>query len=258
MKNILPLFAAAFIALTVLNPSSASALTMNAGVYTWYAWWDFPEDTYEKIDTDPGLAYGPVLSVDFNETFSLSFLFLYGNFDASGKDYSDAVLHGGYVISNEYSIDRYDGDTVINMKLNRYFKLFLGLKYSAFKYDLTSSIPTGASYTAKFKHSALGPGAGLSVTLPLSQNLFISGSLGGLYLRGSEDYSDSQGNSSSLDIKDKGYNSGASLLYYIAPASTTIILGGRYQKVKTKYEDGYTNKSRFYGVTLSAVYSFSL
>lgn len=258
MKKIAVTLATVFILLTVFHPSNASATTMSAGIYSWYAWWDFPEDTYENIDTDPGLVYGPVLSVNFNETFSLSFVFLYGNFNAEGTDNSDAVLYGGYVITNKYDIDRYDGDTALNMKLNRYLKLFLGIKYSAFKYDLTASIPTGASYTAEFDHSTFGPGAGFSVIFPLYQGLYITGSFGGLYLRGSEEYSDSKGRTSNQDIKDYGYNTGISLVYHIAPASTTISLGGRYQYIKTEYEDGFKNSSNFYGITLSAVYSFEL
>ncbi|HQP50237.1 MAG TPA: Lpg1974 family pore-forming outer membrane protein [Spirochaetota bacterium] len=258
MKKIILSLTAIIILLTGIHSSKASALTMSAGVYTWYAWWDFPEDTYEDIDADPSLMYGPALSVKLNETFSLSFLFLYGNFNAEGTDNSDAVLFGGDVISNKYDIDRYDIDTALNVKMNRYIKFYLGIKYSAFKYDLSGSIPTGDSYSAEFDHNAFGPGAGLSVVLPLYQNLYIMGNFGGLYLWGKEDYSNSNGETDSSDIKDYGYNTSVSLVYYIAPASTTISLGGRYQYIKTEYEDGFKCDSKFYGITLSAIYTFSI
>ena len=38
----------------------------------------------------------------------------------------------------------------------------------------------------KVKHNSLGPGAGLSLLVPLGENYILIGSIGGLYLRGEE------------------------------------------------------------------------
>jgi hypothetical protein len=226
---------------------------MSAGVYTWYSWWDFPEDDYEKVRTDPGFVYGPTLSVNLNESYSLTFVFLYGMFDADGKDYEDSKLYGGPVVSYTYDIKRYDSDTALNYRLNDYLKVYLGVKYSAFSYKLE-----GTSYDVDFDHDTFGPGAGLSASFPVFNNTFLIVNVGGLYLVGNENYTATSGESGKFDIKDYGYNTSVLLAYYIEPASTTITLGGRYQYIKTEYDDGFENESKFYGITLTASYLFSL
>lgn len=253
MKRYLLALSAALIMLAFFNPLTASAIDMSAGVYTWYSWWDFPEDEYDNTKTDPGLIYGPTLSVNINEFCSLTFVFLYGEFDAKGESTYYLVNAVGPVNYYTYDIKRYDSDTALNFKLNSYFKLYAGVKYLAFSYKLNGSFAD-----ADFDHKSFGPAAGLSVTIPVVQNLFIIGNAGGLYLRGHESYSDSIGYSNKFKIKDYGYNTGLSLAYYIEPASTSVSLGGRYQYVKTEYDDGFSNKSKFYGITLSAAYMFSI
>ncbi|MCL1832874.1 MAG: hypothetical protein FWG49_00070, partial [Leptospirales bacterium] len=58
-------------------------------------------------------------------------------------------------------------------------------------------------------------------------------------------------------------NSNLSLAYYIASASTTISLGGRYQYVRIKSNAGdnsfpVTINNTTYGITLTATYSFNI
>jgi hypothetical protein len=59
---------------------------------------------------------------------------------------------------------------------------------------------------------------------------------------------------------ERGVNTSLSLAYYIEPASTTINLGGRYQYIRTKYEENTDcmDENHFYGITLSATYSFGI
>lgn len=253
MKKLLLQFSAVFILFAFIIPGKASAVNMSAGVYTWYTWWDFPEDDYEKVETDPGFVYGPTLSVNLSDSFSFTFVFLYGTFDADGKNYENSILYGDPVIRYTYDIDRYDSDTAINYKLNDYLKVYLGVKYSAFSYKLN-----GTLYDIDFDHDTFGPGAGLSLTFPVVSNIFIIANAGGLYLIGNENYTASTGESEKFDIKDYGYNTSILLAYYVEPASTSIALGGRYQYIKTEYDDGFENESKFYGITLSASYLFSL
>jgi len=109
--------------------------------------------------------------------------------------------------------------------------------------------------------------------LPLIENLFILGHLSGFVLLNKEtsEYIDMAGPRSIIHLEpggnDYGFNSGLSLAYYIAPVSTTISLGGRFQYIKTNYSSGRDSfhgsyydhdTSMFYGVTLTATYSFAI
>jgi hypothetical protein len=86
-----------------------------------------------------------------------------------------------------------------------------------------------------------------------------------MYLWGDEKVVNKSQESKS-DIKQYGINSSLSIAYYIAPASTVISLGGRYQYYKTVYynidiDDWgllHDYKDKFYGITLTATYSFSI
>ncbi|HNX23893.1 MAG TPA: hypothetical protein PKG60_07565 [Spirochaetota bacterium] len=107
------------------------------------------------------------------------------------------------------------------------------------------------------EHNSFGPATGISAVFPLSNDFFLIGNLGGFYLWGNEENSGS-GYSKTSKSKDYGLNSTLSIAYYINSASTTISLGGRYQYLKMDYEDQDTTDTKFYGITLSATYSFSI
>jgi len=107
-----------------------------------------------------------------------------------------------------------------------------------------------------FSHESTGPGAGISFVIPAGGNFFILGNFSGLYLWGTE-----ENNNVEYKYNEYGANSSISLAYYIVPASTTISLGGRYQIFQTVYGDDSEDDDithRFYGVTLSATYSFNI
>ena len=81
-----------------------------------------------------------------------------------------------------------------------------------------------------------------------------------MYLKGNEDENERD---YSEKTNEYGGNASLSLAYYIPDASTTISLGGRYQQLKIDYIDPDTTNvsdsmSRFYGVTLTAVYTFNI
>ncbi len=252
MKRLIFTFSLFVIFLTTVFPSAGSAVEMSAGVYTWYSWWDMPEDDNE---IDPALLYGPALSVGFADNMSLTFVFLYGNFDLKQTD----VDTGG---SYNVEINRMDGDIALNYRLNSFLKIYLGGKYTSYSYDLgADDSPMGASID--FDHTLFGPGAGLSVTFPLGNSFYFIGNAGGFYLWGEEETSSSAFPKTKADCKNYGLNTGISVAYYIVPASTTISLGGRYQHIKTWTEgtDGESDvkgTDKFYGITLSATYSFSI
>ena len=218
MKKLLLL---AFIALCtgIIIPQKLYAVDISVGASTWYVWWD-----RDEVDIDPAFLYGPVLAAKFTDNFNMTFVYLHGRFDA--KD-----------TANTFTMKRNDSDIALNFRLNNYFKLFAGMKYMSY-----SGIGNNTSY---------GPGLGISATFPILENLFLLANISIIYLWGDNDGG---------DFKEQGTNSSLSLAYYIASASTVISLGGRYQEFTTVYDDN--NKSRikheFYGVTLTATYTFSI
>jgi hypothetical protein len=238
MKKLILLTAISFIWITAVLPLNVSAADITVGATTWYSWWDFDNpDNNDNPDIDPTLLYGPAFSVKFSDDFNLTFVYLYGKFDMNESEGTNEIA-------------RNDSDLALNYRLNDYFKIFAGVKYMGYTF-------TG------FEHIGYGPGAGISFVLPLGNDFFVLGNISGLYLWGSED---NESNDISLDYNEYGANTGISLAYYIAPASTTISLGGRYQYFKTDYEkadsgsesDAGTPTHKFYGITLAATYTFSI
>lgn len=217
-------------------PAQIKAADVSVGATAWYTAWDYEDDADSDIEYDPSFLYGPVLSAAFTQNLSMSFVFLYGEFDMkSGSD--------------KLPLKRYDSDLTLNYRISDYFKLFAGAKLMGFTWD-----PDGS-------HMAVGPGAGISTTIPLGGNFFMLGYISGMYLRGDEE------GTKGVPYKEKaneyGGNASLSFAYYIPGASTTISLGGRYQQLRIDYENNISgmtpdSTSRFYGVTLTAVYSFNI
>jgi hypothetical protein len=221
-----------------LFSSTAYALDISIGVSGWYAWWNYHSDDSEHggdETLDPEPLYGPVLAINFSPNWSLTSVFLYGNYD-----FGDSGDGPG-------DMDRYDSDTALNYSLNRYIKLFGGLKFMG--YDWGDG-----------DHMGYGPALGIAFTLPLIDNFYLLLNVSGMYLIGKEDTQiEPTGERKEIDYFEIGVNSNISIAYYIAPASTSIILGFRYQYFEINY-DKYQGDMQhaFYGATLAAVYSFSL
>jgi len=229
MKKLLLL---AFIAICIglVIPHKLYAVDITVGASTWYAWWDSVQKE-QTLKIDPAFLYGPALAVKFNEDYYLTFIYLYGKFDMPDE------MDGG-------TLKRTDADLALNYRLSNLFKVFGGIKYN--KYS-----------SPGMEYSGIGPGFGLSVSYPLTTDLFLLGNISGFYLWASED-NDHDGK---FDAKQYGFNSTLSIAYYIAPASTTITLGGRYQYFKVDYDSYKENgdhKHKFYGVTLTATYTFNI
>jgi hypothetical protein len=211
-------------------PAVSHALNIGIGATGWYADWVF-----QSKNDDPGFPaaplYGPVLTVGFAKNWSLAEVFLYGKFDPEG----DKMGSG--------KITRFDSDTTINYSITRFMNLFVGFKYMG--------------YTAEgVSHKGYGSGVGLSFTFPMTDNLFFLGNASGLYIRGRHDDPGSE-----YDYSEPGVNAGASLAYNFTGASTVVSLGARCQRFITKPKDSPGNSEithTFYGVTLTAVYSFSI
>lgn len=235
-KNLINLLAC-FILLSLVTQTNLKAADLSIGAAAWYTAWDFEWDGTDKIEYDPGFLYGPVLSLTMTQDISLSFVFLYGEFTQVMEEYDEEII-----------LKRYDSDFAVNYRLGNFFKLFAGAKYVAFTWS-------------NGEHKAFGPGAGISGILPLGSDFFVLGYISGMYLFGNEEGTIEQ----DYDTKagEYGGNASLSLAYYIPAASTTISLGGRYQQIKITYDDPIDEMvedsvSRFYGVTLTAVYTFNI
>ncbi len=216
--------------------SNTHALDISIGASTWYSWWDFEESgapSSDEPDMGSTLLYGPVLALNFSTNWSLTTVFLYGEYDMDSGDGSE-------------TIKRYDSDTALNYSFNRYIKAFAGFKYMGYDWD-------GGD------HISYGPALGLALTLPLIENFYLLLNVSGAYLWGTHS-EDQDGTKIDEDYVEPGVNSNISIAYYIAPASTSINLGFRYQYFRTKYDADYAddNMHTFYGVTLTVVYSFSI
>ncbi len=224
------------ILLLAATPSAANAADLSIGGSVWYAWWEESLKDRDDPSIDPSLLYGPVVAIGFSPKWSLTAVFLYGMYDMEMSP------------GNSESIRRYDSDTALNYSINRYVKLFGGVKAMGYNW-------------ADGSHYGVGPALGVGLTLPLSDSVFLLGNLSGLYGFGREKHDASMGGGSSA-AREAGFNSTLSLAYYIESASTTITLGGRCQWFTIDYDDNSGEFSRatlmFYGITFSAVYSFEL
>ncbi len=225
-----------FLVLSLVLPVAANAVDLSVGGSVWYAWWNETLEDRDDPTIDPSFLYGPVFAIGFTSKWSLTAVFLYGAYDMEMSP------------GNTQSFKRYDSDTALNYSINRYVKLFGGVK--AMGYDW----PQGSHY-------GVGPALGVGLTLPLADSLFLLGNFSGMYGFGREEHDEGMGGGSSA-ARETGFNATLSLAYYVESASTTITMGGRYQWFTINYDDNSGEFSRatitFYGVTLSAVYSFEI
>lgn len=223
------------------------AADITVGATTWYSWWDLkPKDAPgNKFDFDPAFLYGPVIAVKINNEFSLNSVFLYGEYDGEFKYYSAGPA--------STKAKRYDSDTSISYRLNDYFKFFGGFKYVGYKVTIAEELPIPEF---KVDTDFYGPAAGLSLVLPLIDNFYLLANFSGMYLWGKSDNSQA-GN---VDGGGWGYNTTGSIAYYIPAASMTLSLGGRYQYLEWRTDKSNMTESdhKFYGITASATYTFSI
>lgn len=230
----------------MLIPCQSQALDISIGANTWYSWWDFDTGSNnENMKFEPALLYGPLVSVRFLNDWSVSSVFMYGSYKLKES--------GG---GGPDGIDRYDSDTLLNYSISKYFKVFAGVKFMGFQWDESQGSGT---------HRGFGPGFGIALTAPLTDKLFLLFNVSGLYLNTKHKQEYSYQNTSgtvTLDVTETGANSMISLAYYFTDISTSLSLGFRAQYVKMDFKDNDQNNQDsnmlFYGLTLSAVYSFDI
>jgi len=241
------------------------AIDITAGLTGWYAWGEqYNVQTgnvkNSLIESDPSLLFGPALSVKFSDDFNLTFVFLYGQFNA--------IEHDGRK-QEESKFKRIDSDLALNYRLNNYLKVFAGAKYLS--YDIVPNNDDKGFFFKKINpHQSYGAGLGVSGTVPIMGNLFGLATLSGLYLFGKDSFvtkgiwDSSIQKDVNIAYNEYGFNSNISLAYYISDYSTVISLGWRFQYLIADYKDKDNDISLDYirfiihGVTLTATYNFSI
>ena len=254
-------------------PSKIYAFDITVGASAWYAWGSRYEDVQDysirknnNYAFDPALFYGPALSVKLNDDFNLTFVYLYTKFNYTEDVYKDAAD----TFAVEAKIKRTDSDLAFNYKLSNYFKVFIGAKYMSYEIKLAYDDYSKGPCSSQSKHTSIGPGLGLSSTYPVTDNIFLLGTVSGFYLFSTgekfEDnriYDKDRPVSLTIGYNEYGINTNISIAYYIAEISTVISLGGRYQYFITDYYDYEpflinSIKNKIYGITLTATYTFEL
>ena len=258
MKKILLL---TFIAICtcIIIPVKAYSIEISVGPKIWYASWihdggiDWSDGTswvstslYGGEDGNNGnaLLYGPELSIKLNDYYSVTLIYLFGQYDVTS-----VVNYWGIAPppSQKFKskVKKHDADLTLNAKFGDNFKLHIGAKY--------------INLSADYKHSGFGPALGFTITMPvpMADNIFILFNAGGFYLSSKE----SSNYYATINSNDFGFDGGLSLAYYTDPISINLGYNGQY--IKPVYKENDTLRSQggysiFHGLTLSATYSFGI
>ncbi|MCL1864499.1 MAG: hypothetical protein FWF73_01660 [Spirochaetes bacterium] len=264
-----------YISLIIIIPRKVFAIDITAGASAWYAWGSRYENVQKEsirknnnYAFDPTLFYGPALSVKINSDFNLTFVYLYSKFNYTENVYEDEG--GKYFVDSK--IKRSDSDFALNYRFHDYFKVFAGAKYMSYKIKLSYDDIYRGHCDSQSEHYSLGPGLGLSATIPITENIFLLATFSGFYLYSNGEkfkdnklYDDRYPKPVNVTVgyNEYGINSNVSAAYYIPKISTVISLGFRFQYFITDY-DNYepflinSIKNQIYGVTLTATYTFGL
>lgn len=281
----------AFILLVLAAPRVSSGATVNVGAASWFAWWtpSFRDAVTGanrveassiqgpiQFTMNPSFLLGPALSVSFANRWTLSTVFLYGDWYAV---HSRSIRRSSSfsVSFADMNIRKWDLDALVNCALLDYLKVFVGIKWQGYRYRIgNTNINSGISGNRmKLLNNGVGPGLGVALTLTLGGDLYLLLNASALYLYTTLDYG-------SPDYHREAYsafgcNSTLSVAWHLASAGTTVSLGFRYQYLDYRLWAGHSSdfqlgnsdlkpavvrdiltEDHFYGILISAVYSFSL
>ena len=282
MKMLKLLFIIVFI--SIMLPGAAKATSISTGLYTWYNWWQpswvQARDMLvisKKVTINPEFLYGPVISINLPKNFVLSTLFVYGDYKISTKEVT-VVYSQIFPENNNYMIKRYDSDSIIGYCFADFFKIFLGFKYSYYKYKedlfIESSNFISYSKTTKFIN-AYAPGIGLTISVPIKGFFHLIASSSVIYSFGNYiskskillwpafpvpvDFI------STLKPHRIGSNSSLSFLFKLSKINASINIGFRYQMFKAmpftinfNDDDEFKYYDHFYGITIAVIYHFKI
>lgn len=234
-----------FMMVVFLN-SMLYAADLGVGISAWYADWKMERKSSTEggtVNMDEVLYIGPSIAYQFSDNWSTTLVAL-----ATPQKYTWEMG------TERMELRRYDVDLALNYQINRYIKVFGGGKYLAFAYHNKTNGKDGI-------HHALGPGGGISFTMPLITNVYLLANLSGLYIYGKQQEEQTTGDQS-INFYEIGANGSMQLAYYIPSVAVTLAAGYRYQYVESRYtENSSANpdlEHTFKGFTVLLVKSFDL
>jgi hypothetical protein len=231
-----------------------------------------------EFSATPGYFVGPTVSASFLERWKLTTSFLYGRFDFSARGMVPVFFYWNGALNNVFntlesysrSITRLDSDSALAYSLGDYFSVVLGFKVQYYSYDdsITTTFSGSPNYmNYSYEVTTFGPALGFALTVPLAESLYLVWNLNGVIMAGRDKVAWPMPNFINPHGRFVTYGgtSQISLGYDIAPASTTLFLGFRYQALYYSQKKGDVAVLNFdgkvdhiYGITFSAVYTFNL
>ncbi len=269
----------------VFLSASAYSLDYSAGIMAWYAWWQphfedelrgvdnpfkrdnpglFGDAYNDSFSIDPAFLVGPVANARLSDSWSLGLVFLASTEYTGHAEYQVNYLSGPvvYSIETDFKVRRYDTDLTLTHRINQFFGVFAGYKYSHYRgtgSHHVTSLTNNDLYDVERLGTMHGPGVGINIMVPLVDTFFISASFSALYMRARWTYR-ATNNTTGVETEEVlnrklwGYNVIAGPGYYSPGLRTTFLIGGRYQYLEDTGDSSL--KDRFYGIILSAIYSF--
>jgi hypothetical protein len=269
-------------------PSISSAMSISAGSYNWFTWWDaalsqaFKKSTFiqYKVDResyiDPTFLYGGALSFKFNDLVSWSTVFITGEYDLTNRGYETGPTYAWVPTYTDYSqtVRRYDVDTALNFRITDTVSIFGGIKYQHYLIDNFWNWGSAFAYgKITFNEIAFAVGPGFKFHLGADFFLFLNISvayqlilfdLNGTVFEPAVGFF---GIGAETEFHAIGANSTLSLAYLIRQISVTLTVGFRYQVFyifDTEHNDvrqeeflSLSNEfDHFYGIIFSALYTF--
>jgi len=268
----------------IIIPRIGSAAGMGIGMNTWFVWWK-PYFTLEteknlsigkKYTANPNFLYGPVLTFYLPKHFTLSAMFLYGEFYF--KKNETIIIPPLFALPQKtnYLIKRYDSDSSVTYSFTRIFNMSLGFKYTHFMYNTrsTSGLPGIMMLENQKKtYDEYAPALGFGLTIPLvEKTLYLIMNASGIFdfvtLKMSGDTTTIFANfyftfpikPIAQHVYKIGMNSTLTLAYYVEKINTTFTLGIRYQMFKMLNTDKTIDLKldrmydHFYGITAAVIY----
>lgn len=279
----------------ILFPSRALfALEIGGGPAVWYAWW---QPAFEKAFTSasnysttqrffymyPSFLVGGVVTAHLAERWNFNATYLYsGWYEADTTNLKIGSPNISYN-SARLESNKHDFDSTLSYSLTDFFKLFIGFKYQgySFKFRNLNLDATALTFDQPgrgiLEQQSYGPGAGIGFTIDIGQGFYLLLNGSANYMRG-KFQNPTSGNPHKLweHYNIYGTNASAAIAYVVHDANVTISLGFRYQYLYYHWDGAATSDlirdvpgynippvlvgehDQFYGLTLSAVYSFRL
>jgi len=262
-------------------------LGAKSGYYTWRPFYkDFDATFFSGVKNGSGVLYGPVASIIFHPDISLSGVALFGKQISNWHIGNEEGDFGDYIGGNyTMKAERTDIDSALSYRIIPYLKAFIGFKYQKVNTDIVQherSSSNDNDGSLKVSDSVIyvdsisyGPALGIGFTKSLNNITFLTVNFSALFMWGDfnsgidgTQYDGTEPieyNTQEFDPAETihyGFNFDPSIVSKIAD-HVIITLGGRFQLLKTKFEEEDPARpgkdvmnDYLYGVFISALFVF--